>query len=149
MNEFEGDILLTGTEDGGDIRVENGLIVSDRSFATAVYLSLFGGNKVDAGKGRTAETWWGNTLYGSSENEKVSSRFQSIMVGMPLTVKNIRAAETAALMDLQWVIDEGLADNVFVESKTTGRNQFHLKISLVKDRETLFSNDYAVLWRGE
>jgi hypothetical protein len=55
LQTFEGDLLLEDTPDGGDIRIENNLFVSDRSFNTAVYLSLFGGNKDDNGKVKNNE----------------------------------------------------------------------------------------------
>ena len=47
VNVFEGDVLYTATPDGGDIKIENGLVKDCRNFDTATYLSLFGGNEND------------------------------------------------------------------------------------------------------
>jgi hypothetical protein len=84
LQDFEGDLLLEDTPDGGDIRIEDGLFISDRSFRTVVYLSLFGGNKEDNGRVRNRKTWWGNTLRGISENQKLTSRFQALIHGLPM-----------------------------------------------------------------
>ena len=44
---FQGDVLIHSTNDGGEIDVEDGLIQDCNTFSTAVYISLFGGNKDD------------------------------------------------------------------------------------------------------
>jgi phage gp46-like protein len=146
MSDFQGDLLLIDTPDGGDITVDNGFFKADRAFATAVYLSLFGGNKEDAGKIKTNKTWWGNTLEGITEAEKMASRFQNIISGLPLTVKNIKAAETAAKLDLAWVIDQGIADKIEAEGRTGEKNYFVLEVQILKNENTVFENSYALLW---
>jgi len=87
---FEGDLLLIDTPDGGDLVIENDAILGDPAIATAVYLSLCGGNKEDNGKVKNSDTWWGNTLDGVAENEKIVSRFQSVITGMPMSTNALR-----------------------------------------------------------
>ncbi len=147
MNEFEGDLLLIDTPDGGDLVIETGILQPDRRFDTAVYISLFGGNKEDSGKVKTNKTWWGNTLE-DNETNKIVSRFQFIITAMPLTIKNIKAAEAAAKMDLQWIIDQGIADKIEAEGRTAENNFFTLAIKILKDNTTLFENSYSDLWVG-
>lgn len=118
--EFMGDLLLIETPDGGDCVMRDGLLEADRAFGTAFYISLFGGNKADSGKVKNKNTWWGNTLAGVTEKEKVISRFQNFISATPLTVKNIKNAEEAARQDLKWAIDEGIADAITVTGKITG-----------------------------
>ena len=89
LQKFEGDLLLYDTPDGGDIRITEGFIASDRTFGTAVYLSLFGGNKEDNGRVRNRRTWWGNTLRGVNENQRLVSRLQAVIFGLPMTTMNI------------------------------------------------------------
>ena len=72
---FEGDVLLFDTDDGGEISVVNGLVIADRKFSTAAYLSLFGGNVEDGGRVDNNKTWWGNRFAETSEKEKIVSRF--------------------------------------------------------------------------
>jgi|LSPZ01.1.fsa_nt_gi phage gp46-like protein len=146
LHDFEGDSLLYETPDGGELAVENGLFVSDKQFSTAVYLSLFGGNKEDTGKTKNKNEWWGNVINGVTENEKLRSRFQYIITGLPMTVKNIKEAETAAAMDLQWFLDEKIADEIYTYGQTTGKNKFNLTVEIKKDKLTIFENVYSLLW---
>jgi phage gp46-like protein len=146
LQEFEGDAMLYETLDGGDLMVDNGLFISENRFSTAVYLSLFGGNKTDPGKVKNNGEWWGNKLNGITESEKLRSRFQYIINGLPMSVKNIKEAETAAEMDLKWFIDEKIADQISVYGQAVGKNRFKLKVEILKDALTLFENAYSLLW---
>jgi phage gp46-like protein len=148
LQTFEGDLLLTDTPDGGDIVILDGLISSDRALDTAVYLSLFGGNKKDNGKVRNKETWWGNTLRGVSENQKLVSRFQAIIFGLPMTTKNILDAEEAAKLDLLWMIDEKLADEIIADGRAVSNNRFYLKIQIKLRGNTIYSNTFVVPWKA-
>ena len=143
--DFEGDLLLYDTPDGGDIQIENGLFVSEKKFSTAVYLSLFGGNKDDPAKVKNNKEWWGNLL-NITKNEKLRSRFQNIIFGLPMTVKHIHEAEMAAAMDLNWFIKEKIADEINVYGQAIGKNRFNLKVEIKKDILTLFESTYSLLW---
>jgi phage gp46-like protein len=146
--DFEGDLLLHDGNDFGEIDLEDGLFVSDRSFNTAVYISLFGGNKDDNGKVKNNKTWWGNTLEGTAENEKLVSRFQAVIFGLPMTTKNIQDAETAASLDLKWLINEGVADKIIATGKATGRNRFALTIDIQSGGKSIYENTFPLFWRS-
>lgn len=142
MNElqnFEGDVLIVESQDGGDLVLANGLIFADEQFSTAVYVSLFGGNKEDAGKVKNKDEWWGNFLSDVSESEKLRSRFQYVISGLPMSIKNIREAELAAEMDLKWFIDEKIADIINIKGRATGKNNFNLIIEIFEGRKYRFS----------
>jgi phage gp46-like protein len=145
---FEGDLFLEDTPDGGDIRIENNLFVSDRSFNTAVYLSIFGGNKDDNGKVKNNKTWWGNTLPGTAENEKLVSRFQAVISGLPMTTKNILEAESAAQLDLKWVVDEGIADKVTASGRALSHNKFALVVDIQAGGASIYENTFALFWKA-
>jgi phage gp46-like protein len=146
LQDFQGDLLLQETPDGGEIILENGLFKSDENISNAVYLSLFGGNKEDDGKVKNNKEWWGNMIEGVEENEKMVSRFQNIIYGLPMTVKNIREAEAAAALDLQWFKNEKIIDELNIYGRATGKNNFVLIIEMLKDGLKVFSNSYAFLW---
>jgi len=146
LQNFEGDLLLYETLDGGDVLIENGLFISDKQFSTAVYLSLFGGNKTDSGKVKNSDEFWGNFLNDITESEKLRSRFQYITTGLPMSVKNIKEAENAALMDLQWFINENIADEITAYGQAVGKNRFKIIIKILKDKNTIFENEYFLLW---
>ena len=147
MVDFEGDILLTETPEGGDIVLEGGLVKPCKDFSTAVYLSLFGGNKDDAGTVKNRYTWWANTLKETPENEKMASRFQAVITGLPLSVKNIRKAEAAALLDLGWLKSDGAADEIIAAGKTKGKNTFMLSVEVKSKGQQLYQKEFALLWR--
>jgi phage gp46-like protein len=144
---FEGDILLVDSQDGGDLVIENGLIKYDNQFSTAVYLSLFGGNMDDPGKTKSKREWWGNK-FANTESEKLRSRFQFIINGYPMTVKYIREAEAAALLDLEWLKTENIADKISLSIKSTGKNTFNLDIEILVNIETLYKKTYFLQWEG-
>jgi phage gp46-like protein len=148
LNIFEGDALLFETVDGGELAIENGLFVSDTQFSSAVYLSLLGGNQDDPGKVKNNKTWWGNYLDSVTKNEKMISRFQAIITGLPMTVKNIREAEAAAELDLQWFKDKKIADEITATIRSTGKHEFNLTIEILKDIRTVFENTYSLQWGG-
>jgi phage gp46-like protein len=149
LQDFEGDVLLVETPDGGDFIIQDGLIMADTNYSTAIYLSLFGGDKDDSGVVKTNKTWWGNTLRGMKKNEKLISRFQYIIRSMPLTVKNIKNAEAAAVLDLAWMVEEGLADKVEASGSTKGKNRFHLEINLIKSGTSIFDYSFNTIWGAE
>jgi phage gp46-like protein len=148
LQNFEGDLLLFDTPDGGDVNIVNGVFVNDRAFNTAVYLSLFGGNKDDTGKVKNRKTWWGNTLDGVAENEKMISRFQAIIDGLPMSSKNIQEAETAASLDLKWISDEGMADKIEVSGTPASRNKFHLYVNIKTSGKSIYENTFALFWEA-
>jgi phage gp46-like protein len=148
LQNFEGDLLLEDTQDGGDIIIENELFVNDRTFKTAVYLSIFGGNKDDNGKVKNNKTWWGNTLGGTTENEKLVSRFQAVIFGLPMTIKNIESAENAASLDLKWIIDEGIADKIKVSGHAVSRNRFTLSVEIRVAGKSIYENIFSLFWKA-
>jgi phage gp46-like protein len=148
LQNFEGDLLLSETPDGGDVAIENNLFVCDRSFNTAVYLSLFGGNKDDNGTVKNSKTWWGNTLSGTAENEKLVSRFQAVISGLPMTTKNIQEAERAASLDLAWIVDEGIADKITVSGRAATRNKFSLFADIQSGGKSIYKNTFSLFWKA-
>jgi phage gp46-like protein len=144
--EFAGDLLLIETPDGGDCVLRDGLFEADRAFATAFYLSLFGGNKADSGRTKNKNTWWGNTLAGVTEKEKIISRFQNLISAAPMNVKNIKNAEEAARQDLKWAIDEGIADAINVSGTAEGKNRFRLYVQALKAGKSVYESSYGLLW---
>jgi phage gp46-like protein len=144
--DFMGDLLLIETPDGGDCVIKDGFLEADHGFGTAFYLSLFGGNKADSGKVKNRKTWWGNTLVGVTEKEKIISRFQNFITGKPMTIKNMKDAEEAARQDLKWVIDEGIADKINVTGRSEGKNKFRLYVEALKAGKSVYEGNYGVLW---
>ena len=146
--EFGGDVLLFDTKDGGEISVINGLVIPDGGFRTAVYLSLFGGNKDDGGEVGSGDTWWGNRLEGVSESEKLVSRFMAFVRSVPLNSKNMKIAQDKAEEDLKWFLDDDIADSVEVELLDEGNNRIQLNVRIEKSGKIIESGKYALQWEA-
>lgn len=145
--EFTGDVFLEGEGGVGDLVVENGLVQDCRDFSTSVYLSLFGGNAEDDA-GRDTETWWGNLIPGTMENEKMFSSFYAITSGLPLNSGNIKKAVAAAERDLHWMIKEGIADDIEATISAENIKQIHLTVRVSKEGKNVFKDTYSFQWQG-
>lgn len=147
MLDFEGDVLFTDSPDGGQIAIEDGLVKCDRSFSTAVYLSLFGGNKEDDGKVENTKGWWGNYTEGALPEERLTSRFQTFAT-KPLSSANIRLAERAAVADLSWLKDDGIADEVDASGIIDAVHHAVFTITVKKGGETVLKTKYGIQWEA-
>lgn len=146
--DFGGDVWIYDTLDGAEIEIRNGLVMADGGFRTAVYLSLFGGNSDDAGEVIDNKTWWGNCLEGISEDEKLVGRFQAFIKSAPLTSRNLPLAEEKARQDLQWLIDDGMADLVEVEISSPEKNKIQMDVKIGKAGEILESGGFSLQWES-
>lgn len=147
LRNFEGDLALADSPDGGEIVIVDELFACDRTFNTAVYLSLFGGNRLDAGRVKSPNTWWGNLLSGTAEAEKMTSRFQAVIAGYPMTTSSIAFCETAALLDLAWLKAEGAADEIIVDGRFGNRNRFFLTVEIKAAGKSIWKNTYGMFWQ--
>lgn len=146
VEEFGSDVLLFDAQDGAEISINNGLITMDKGFNSAVYLSLFGGDKDDTGEVVNNNTWWGNKIQNISENEKLVSRFQAFITSVPLITKNVKLAEHKVKQDLQWMIDDGIADSIEAEIQVVSRKDINLKILIAKFGEVIEAGNYSLQW---
>ena len=145
-NDFMGDVLLICTPDGGDIVVEDGLVKDCRNFDTAVYLSLFGGNKNNL-NGRPKETWWANLVAGTKRNEWMQSEFGAMVTGLPLTSGNLRKASDAASRDLNWIKSDAGADSVSSSLSAKGSNRVKLEVEVMQDKQKAGGGSYEFQWQ--
>lgn len=146
-DEFMGDVLLTSTPDGFDVVLENGLFKDCRDFDSAVLLSLMGGNDEDLNR-RPKETWWGNLIEGTQENEWITSEFGAMIKGYPLTSGNLRKAKDACKRDLDWIMSEGGADDISVELAAKSSQRVKLDVEVTQDGSKAGGGDYELQWQG-
>jgi phage gp46-like protein len=132
----DGDVLLFQTNDDGDITVTGGITQLTGGFDTAFYLSLFGGNFEDDGAQDNPFTWWGNLLENEPEGKYVS-RTQNLLRGLPASSGNLRRIEEAALADLQWFLDAGIATDLTVEASIPEYGRVKISGSITVDGVTI------------
>ena len=145
-NDFMGDVLLISANDGGDIVVEDGLVKDCRNFDTAVYLSLFGGNKDDL-NARSKETWWGNLVPGTQRDEWMHSEFGATVAALPLTSGNLRKAGDAAGRDLDWIKSDAGADSVSALLSSASTNRVRLSVEVMQDKQKAGGGMYDIQWQ--
>lgn len=125
----QGDVLLTQTNDDGEITVVNGLVEMTGGFETAAYLSLFGGNEDDDGSEGNVKTWWANL----NEVDPVSryvSETQNLLQALAATSSNLLRIEEAVKRDLQWFLDRNIASSVEVNASIPDLNRIQITVTI-------------------
>lgn len=142
MSNQEGDVLLCQTNDGGEIESINGLLTMSSGLDTSAYLSLFGGNEQDDGSSNTDQQYWGNVL--ETEPSKLyRSETQYLLKSIPATTSNLLRIEDAAKRDLQWYLDENIANAVVVSASLVGLNKVNIEIGITGAEENIDINFLA------
>jgi len=108
-----GDLKITCTPDGGEITVGGGETEMDVFLYTACYLSMFGGNEDDSGGDDETYSWWGNRDELDTAKQ-YRSRTQFLIRTLPANSTNIKRIEEAVKQDLQWILDERIANEISV-----------------------------------
>ncbi len=136
INRFDGDPKITIDEDGADLVFQAGQPVMDRGIENAVILSLF-----------TEADWIGNTLV-TRPTQKFGGRFLKA-IKQPITVSALNDIRSAALSDLNPLIEIGL----FEEIDIAVRNPESKKLSVLivvkppsSDLEVFLLTNNGLLW---
>lgn len=135
------DVLIFQTTDGGDIEIEGGVVTTGGGLASAVYLSLFGGNEQDDGREGNPATWWGNVV----GQEQYRSRTQHLLRSIPAIPANLRRIEDAARKDLNWMMESGAAGAIDVVATQPGLSTVKLVV-IINNSESF---EYLENWRAE
>lgn len=138
------DVHLFQTDDGGEIRSENGQVDTNDGLETAVYLSLFGGNESDSGlEADDPRQWWGNV--GETDPARhYRSQTQHLLRSIPATSENLRRVEDAARNDLAWLVE--IATRVGATASIPAVNQVRIVTPIeIDDRRYDFV--FTEAWR--
>lgn len=145
---FQGDVLLSATEDGGEIEFDDhDLIVADDGFNTSAYLTLFGGNYNDNGTTSTKKyEYWGNKLDKDNPERWLVSRTQNIINGLPATSENVLKLKEAIELDMNWYLTEKIIDTLDITITLPQLNRVKIELLGLKDKKTIFNLKYNKLW---
>ncbi len=141
--DFDGDLLA------GDIRQSGPDLTSDDGLKTAVVISLFTDARADvddllpAGQ-RDRRGWWGDGL---SDADKTGSRRWLYLREKQTadTARKIREADEEALA---WLVDDGIAASVSVETEWIGRGRLGERITITKPSGDVARFRFNHLWEG-
>jgi len=146
---YEGDILIYSTENGGEINFNSGILEMTKGFESMIYLLLFGGNIGDDGtKATEKKEWWGNKLETNNPERKIHSRLQNLMHGIPATPANLKKLEQAIIQDLSLLTTEKIADKIETELSIPKKNWLDIKIIAWKDEKKLYETSFEINWKG-
>jgi phage gp46-like protein len=148
MSDFQGDVLLLNTQDGGDILFdENNFIMNDTGFSTAIYLTLFSGNDEDDGTESTKnKQYWGNLLEKDTPERKLTSRTQNFMKGSSLTPGNLIKLKELIKQDLSWFLSEKIVDKFNITASIPSKNRVNIVIEGMKDKNKIIDFKYESNW---
>lgn len=150
MSGQQGDVYLFQTPDNGDIEVKDGIVTTVGGLATAVYLSILGGNEDDDGLQQNLLTWWGN-VDETEQDRKYISETQNLLRGLPAVSRNLILVEEAVKRDLKWMLDNKVASNidVFASIPEVGRISIDVDIIAEGNRETFnFTENWQADYEG-
>lgn len=142
----QGDVKLFQTDDDGEITVENGLVEMSGGLETAAYLSMFGGNEDDDGRGDNPHKWWAN-LDETETAKQFRSETQNLLQGIPATTGNLLRIEDAINRDLAWFLDNNVASSVTVSVSMPAVNRIKIIIDIEANGEES-SFEFVENWKA-
>jgi len=130
---FDGDVRLICTTDGGDVAFANGQPDMDQGLETAVYISLF-----------SSKTWWGNALGGSA----LGSDLETIL-SQTLSNRTRLDAEEYARQALRWMLEEGIAKAVTVAATIPRVDTLLLTVTVEQPGNAISRLRYQINWAAQ
>jgi len=124
------EIKLSDYGDGGAITSSGGDIDQDSGFLTAIYVSLFGGD----------------CYYNIYSDYPQDKSFEDA-IQAPITVSNLKNAETAASNLLKWMLDEGVIEALDVRAYGNGDNKMNVDITTTEPGGNV--RIFGVIWQNE
>ncbi len=134
-NPYEGDLWLFPTMDGGDIQIMGGQPTMDDGLSSCVYISLFG------------QDFWGNAI-APDNSHKLNSTLETIVNGKFKGTQTQLDVQAAALVALQWLIDDGVASAVTAVATIPAPNQIMLTVGITQPNGTQ-NLKYLINWTNQ
>ena len=126
------DVRIYQTNEGGEIQYVNGQPTMADGLESAVFLSLFGGNRDDAGGDATRDrSWWANADE-PDQSRVYRSETQNLLRSIPAVPANLTRIEDAANRDLAWMLDS-VADAVVAQATIPKLNAVTITVSIEID----------------
>jgi phage gp46-like protein len=124
-------------------------LVSDvtEDLPRAVIISLLTwrrANPDDALPGNEKNGWWGDN-FPVSANDRIGSRLWLLDRGK-LTANAVARAREYAEEALQWLIEDGVAASVLVESERQGLDRLALGVKIIRGDQSLLTIRFANVW---
>lgn len=145
------DIALVLKNNCFDLNLKNGDLERDEGLETAVAISLFSDRRVtDEEKPDLANSkkgFWGD-MFSEIDQDKIGSRLW-VLDRAKRTDETLRRAEDFAREALNWLIEDGVADNIEVIASfdETASNSWLLNVTIKKPAGN--SSKFLVVWNEQ
>ncbi len=137
-DQFDGDLALQLTKDGGDISYIGGQPQMDAGgLETAVLISLF-----------TGIGWWGNALEENEPNNQIGSDFEPTIKPHSITIQRLRAIEQSAILALEWMVNINAAKSIDVSVTSPQLNEVEIEILITKPEGDTVNIKYQLNWEA-
>jgi len=124
------EIKLSDFGDGGAVTSSGGDLDQDGGFLTAIYVSLFGGD----------------CFYNVYSDYPQDKSFEDA-IQAPITVSNLKNAETLCANLLKWMTDEGVVESIDVKAYGNSDNKMNVDITTTEPGGN--TRIYGIVWQNE
>ncbi len=131
---YDGDVKLIPSQDGGQITIDKGQPVMDAGLETTAYLSLSSGD------------YWGNAI--SERDEKTESKLETLF-SQTLNNQVRLDAEEYALQALAWMMRQGIATKIEAEASIPRTGFLGLAITITQPDGTIAELKYQINWANQ
>lgn len=129
-----------------DLQLSEADLVADNGLETAVSISLFTDRRVSEDELPSLETdkrgWWGD-MFPEVDQDRIGSRLWTLE-REKRTIEVLRRSEELSREALQWMIEDGLAGAITIQSEYNIGNQLIINVDI--SRPDAESERYSVLW---
>jgi phage gp46-like protein len=143
------DVLLSLIDSLFDISLLNDDLASDDGLETAVAISFFTDRRVsveDLPYGQQdRKGWWGD-MFPDVDQDKIGSRMWTLLPAK-VTDETRNLANDYAAECLQWMIDDGIASSIKIDSEYNGEKHLTTSVEIVKP--TGESEKFSVFWESQ
>lgn len=129
-----------------DIQIQAPGLLIDQDLLTAIIISLFANRQAapdDNIDGVDRQGWWGDS-YATINGDKIGSRLWELARSKQ-TQDTLNRAQQYCVEALQWLIDDGVAQSVQVQTANNGNNILAIAVTINKPSGTAKFN-FQYVW---
>lgn len=132
----------------GDVELGRGDLVIDETLETAILVSLFTDRRVSAEELPQGETsrrgFWGDML--EEDGDEIGSKLWLLDREKESDDELLARAEEYSAEALRWLVDDGIASSVEVETELIGRGQLGISVAVIRPDGVGENYRFNTLW---
>jgi phage gp46-like protein len=136
---FEGDLALFNNLIAGDINVENGQPTMEQGLETAIFISLYSGDK---------KSYWANENLQQTPTYQMGGEYEKLSEGLALNPQSAQRLNEAIKRDIQWLIDENIVNEITTQSSIIN-GAYQVVITVLKNDNSTQQFKYSNNWVGQ